>query len=40
MVVAAIFGIPIIIDPPPRNPIVQTGRADGRDRPKRGRRRS
>jgi hypothetical protein len=38
MAVAAVFGIPVILDPPPRNQIVQVDRKGGR--PRRGGRRS
>jgi hypothetical protein len=38
--VAALFGIPIIIDPPPRDHSAEVREADGRgSRPRRGRRR-
>jgi hypothetical protein len=30
MAVAAVFGIPVILDPPPRNPIVQVAKKDPR----------
>jgi hypothetical protein len=41
MAVAAIFGIPIIIDPPPRDQSAEVREADGRGaRPRRRRRRA
>jgi hypothetical protein len=40
MAVAALFGIPLIIDPPPRDTVTHVGDADGKGRGRRKRRRS
>jgi hypothetical protein len=40
MVVGAMFGIPIVIDPPPRDASAECQDADGRVRPRRRQRRA